>query len=64
MLNGKYFKPALIGQGDIPTSACLKALKNIGYDGYINIEYESSDIPADQAIKQAIDFLNLNPCSE
>ena len=57
MLNGKYFKPALIGQGDIPTSACLKALKKIGYDGYINIEYEGNAIPANKANELAITFL-------
>lgn len=57
MLNGKYFKPALIGQGDIPTSACLKALEEIGYEGYINIEYEGDNIPADKAIESAVDFL-------
>ena len=57
MLNGKYFKPALIGQGNMPTLACLKALDNIGYDGYVNIEYEGDDIPADKAIRQAMDFL-------
>jgi sugar phosphate isomerase/epimerase len=58
MLNGKYFKSALIGQGDVPTAACLNALKAINYKGFINIEYESDDIPADQAIAQAVSFLN------
>lgn len=57
MLNGKYFKSALVGQGDVPTSACLKALKEIDYKGYINIEYESDDIPADKAVQLAITFL-------
>ena len=57
MLNGKYFKPALIGQGDIPTLACLKALDNIGYDGYINIEYEGDAVSADKAVELAVDFL-------
>ena len=57
MLNGKYFKPTLIGQGDVPTLACLKALEDIKYQGYINIEYESSDIPADKAIVCAMNYL-------
>lgn len=58
MLNGKYFKPALVGQGDIPTLACLMALKETGYNGFVNIEYEGDDIPADEAIRLAIEFLN------
>ncbi|MCD4825219.1 MAG: sugar phosphate isomerase/epimerase, partial [Phycisphaerae bacterium] len=57
MLNGKYFKPALIGQGDMPTRQCWNALKLSGYDGYVNIEYEGDDIPADEATKLAMDFL-------
>lgn len=57
VLNGKYFKPALIGQGDMPTLKCWNALKQSGYNGYVNIEYEGDDIPADKAIKLAMDFL-------
>lgn len=57
MLDGRFYKPALIGQGDIPTVECLEALEQIDYQGYINIEYESSDIPAKKAIAQAVNYL-------
>lgn len=57
MLDGKFYKSALIGEGDVNTKGCWNALRNSGYNGYINIEYESNDIPADKAIKQAADYL-------
>jgi sugar phosphate isomerase/epimerase len=58
MLNGKFYKSALIGQGDVPTTACFKALEAIDYKGFINIEYESDDVSADKAVEQAVNFLN------
>jgi sugar phosphate isomerase/epimerase len=57
MLNGKYFKPALIGQGDVDTAGVWRALKEYGYKGFINIEYESSDIKADKAVRTAVEYL-------
>ena len=56
-LIGKYFKPALIGEGDIDTVGCWNAMRDYGYEGFINIEYESSDIPAKEAMKKAVDYL-------
>ena len=58
MLNGKYFKPALIGQGDIDTASVWNALKNHGYKGFINVEYESNAIKTDKAIKLAVEYLH------
>ncbi len=57
MLNGKYFKAALISQGDIDTAGVWKAMKEYGYKGFINIEYEGDEIKADKAIKIAVDYL-------
>ena len=56
-LIGKYFKPALIGQGDIDTAGVWKAMKEYGYNGFINIEYEGDDIKADKATQIAVDYL-------
>lgn len=56
-LIGKYFKPALISQGDIDTESVWKTMKACGYKGFINIEYESNDIKADKAIQIAADYL-------
>lgn len=56
-LDGRYFKPALIGEGDIDTSGCWNAMRDCNYDGFINIEYESSDIPALEAMTKAVKYL-------
>ena len=36
----------LLGEGDIPILAMLRLLKNGGYDGWINLEWEKRWIPA------------------
>jgi len=56
-LIGKYFKPALISQGDIDTAAVWKTMKSCGYKGFINIEYEDNTVKADKAIQIAADYL-------
>jgi len=56
-LIGKYFKPALISQGNIDTAGVWKAMKEYGYKGFINIEYEGNDIKADKATKIAVEYL-------
>jgi sugar phosphate isomerase/epimerase len=57
MLNGKYFKPALIGEGDINNAGCLKAMIDAGYDGCINIEYESNKYDPYEGTKRALEYL-------
>ena len=56
-LIGKYFKPALISQGDINTAGVWKTMKEYGYKGFINIEYEGNDIKADRATMMAVEYL-------
>jgi sugar phosphate isomerase/epimerase len=56
-LDGKYYKPALIGQGDINTAGVWETMKEFGYKGYINIEYESDDIKAPQGVQMAVEYL-------
>lgn len=56
-LIGKYFKSALISQGDIDTAGCWNAMREYGYNGFINIEYEGNDIPADQGIARVVEYL-------
>lgn len=56
-LVGKYFKPALISQGNIDTAGCWNAMRDAGYEGYINIEYEGNKVPADEAIAIAAEYL-------
>ncbi len=57
ILNGHYYKPALIGEGVIDSCAMLHALQDGGYDGYINIEYEGDAVPARKAMRRAIALL-------
>ena len=56
-LDGRYYQPALIGQGDVDTAGVWKAMKEYGYDGFINIEYENNTVKADEAIKIAAEYL-------
>lgn len=58
MLDGRYYRSALIGEGNVDTAACWKAMTEYGYRGYINIEYENNKYPADKAVRKAIEYLN------
>lgn len=57
MRDGRYYVPALIGEGKIDSKATLKALEELGYEGYINIEYENNKYPADEGIKKVLEYL-------
>ncbi|MDD7739820.1 MAG: sugar phosphate isomerase/epimerase family protein [Fusicatenibacter sp.] len=37
---GNYLRGAIIGHGDVPVAQCLSILKNVGYNGYVSIEFE------------------------
>ncbi|MBU4198767.1 MAG: sugar phosphate isomerase/epimerase [Verrucomicrobia bacterium] len=55
--DGRHYKPALIGEGIVPHRACLAAMKQAGYKGYINIEYEGNKYPPDDATRRAAGYL-------
>ena len=57
MRDGRYYVPALIGEGAIDSKATLKTLEELGYDGFINIEYENEKYPADVATRKALEYL-------
>jgi len=57
MLNGKCYKPALIGEGAVDHISCIAAMKSHGYDGYVNIEYEGNEYAADDATRKAAAYL-------
>lgn len=38
-----YLKGTIVGHGDVPVLQCLKILKNVGYDGYLAIEFEGME---------------------
>jgi len=57
MKDGRYYKPALIGEGVMDHKSCLEAMKECNYEGYINIEYEGNKYPAAEALKRILDYL-------
>ena len=57
MLDGRYFKSALIGEGDIDTPACFNALRDYGYDGYINLEYEGNKYDGPESVRRMVKYL-------
>ncbi|MBI3944760.1 MAG: sugar phosphate isomerase/epimerase [Armatimonadetes bacterium] len=51
-LDGKYRRAVLVGDGDVDQVACVQAMREHGYQGYINFEYEGSDLsPRDATIE-------------
>jgi len=56
-LDGRWYVPALIGEGIVDQRGCLQAMKAAGYAGYINIEYEGNDYPAADAVRRALAHL-------
>lgn len=56
-LDGRWYQAALIGEGLLDHKACLQAMKQAGYSGYINIEYEGNKYPPDEATRRAAKYL-------
>lgn len=40
---GNYLRGTIVGQGDVDVKACLAALRNAGYDGFVSIEFEGME---------------------
>lgn len=56
-LDGRWYKAALIGEGLVDHKACLQAMKQAGYKGYINIEYEGNDYNPEEATRRTAKYL-------
>ncbi len=56
-LDGRWYQPALIGEGIVDHQGCLAAMRRQGYPGYINVEYEGADYPPDEATRRAVAYL-------
>lgn len=52
----EYFKEVPLGEGNVDFDSYLKALKDIGYEGYLTIERETGENP-ESDIKAAAEFL-------
>ncbi len=57
MKDGRYYTPALIGEGNIDSRATVKLLDELGYSGFVNIEYEGNKYPADAGVRQVLEYL-------
>ena len=57
MLDGAFYRPALIGEGVIDHKTCLTAMADAGYDGYVNIEYEGDKYTPQEAMRRAVPYL-------
>ena len=51
-----YFIETPVGEGDVNWDAYIKALKDIGFEGYLTIERETGADPA-KDIAKAADFI-------
>lgn len=40
---GNFLRGTIIGHGDVPVMNCLRALKRVGYNGYIAVEFEGME---------------------
>lgn len=46
--NGNLLRGTILGHGDVPVAACIKLLREVGYDGVFSLEFEGAEenIPA------------------
>lgn len=57
MSDGRYYRAALIGEGAVDSRATVQTLEDLGYTGFINIEYENNKYPGDIAVKKVLEYL-------
>lgn len=53
---GNYIRGTIAGHGVVPVRQCLAALKRVGYDGYLTLEFEGPE-RIDDALKFGSEFL-------
>ncbi|MCM8760244.1 MAG: sugar phosphate isomerase/epimerase [Candidatus Omnitrophica bacterium] len=53
-LDGKYRRAVLVGDGDVEQVGCINAMKEYGYKGYINFEYEGQEFTPRQATIEGV----------
>ena len=41
--NGNLLRGTVLGHGDVPVAACIKLLREIGYDGVFSLEFEGAE---------------------
>ena len=53
----EYFRETPLGEGNVDMEGFIRALRDIGYDGFLTIERETGETPIDD-IKKASAFLD------
>lgn len=53
-LDGRWRQPALVGDGDTDNRAALQAMKECGFKGCINIEYEGNEMAPPEAVAEGV----------
>jgi len=53
-LDGKYRRAVLVGDGEVDQIGSLKAMKEYGYQGYINFEYEGREYSPREATVEGV----------
>ena len=53
---GNYLRGTILGHGVVPVKACVNALKRVGYNGYLSLEFEGREENLD-GIKDGLEYL-------
>ena len=53
---GNYIRGTIVGHGVVPVKACVNALKKVGYDNYISVEFEGLEDNL-EGIRLGLEFL-------
>lgn len=54
---GNYIRGTIAGHGVVPIRQCVKALKRVGYDGYLTLEFEGLE-DCEYSIKAGLKYIN------
>ena len=58
--DGRFYRPAVLGEGNVELYPALQTLQECGYDGWIDVEFEGSNPPAAEGVAAGIAWLNNN----
>lgn len=53
---GNFLRGTVAGHGAVPIARCIEALKTVGYDGYVSLEFEGWE-RLDDALRHGVAFL-------
>lgn len=55
--DGRHYRGALVGEGELDYPAIVKAMNRSGYKGYINFEYEGSTYTPEESMRKGLRYL-------